>query len=121
MGETSIERWGGPVSSRSFNKTNGSKSNFFAARQRKSGFKNTARYSYPRIATEYASKTAHLTPWKRLLSHKAVVIEPKSTSDLPDAVSEFHKFLNLPKSKGVVLFGVCRGKISEGIDFAHDM
>jgi regulator of telomere elongation helicase 1 len=56
-----------------------------------------------------------------LLGTKAVVIEPKSSGGLPDAIAEFHKFLNLPKSKGVALFGVCRGKISEGIDFAHDM
>ena len=118
---TSIERWGGPASTRSFNKTNDSASTFFAARQRKSGSKDSTRFSYPRLATDYASKTTHSTPWKRLLSQKAVVIEPKSASDLPDAIAEFHKYLNLPKSKGVALFGVCRGKISEGIDFAHDM
>merc|ERR1712238_402220 len=63
----------------------------------------------------------HSTPWKRLLSHKAIVIEPRLSSDLPDAIAEFHRYLNLPKSKGVALFGVCRGKISEGIDFANDM
>jgi regulator of telomere elongation helicase 1 len=118
--ETSIERWGGPAPSRSFNKTNGTASNFFAARQRKSG-SATARYSFPQIATESTSKQTNSTPWKRLLSHKAIVIEPRSSSDLPDAIAEFHRFLNLPKSKGVALFGVCRGKISEGIDFADEM
>jgi len=121
MMETSIERWGGPACSRSFNKTNSSASNFFAARQRKNGSTNTARYSYPQVATEYTSKQMHSTPWKRLLSHKAIVIEPRLSSDLPDAIAEFHRYLNLPKSKGVALFGVCRGKISEGIDFANDM
>ena len=119
--ETSIERWGGPAPSRSFSKTNGTASNFFAARQLKSGSANTARYSFPQIATESTSKQTNSTPWKRLLSHKAIVVEPRSSSDLPDAIAEFHRFLNLPKSKGVALFGVCRGKISEGIDFADEM
>jgi regulator of telomere elongation helicase 1 len=52
-----------------------------------------------------------------------VVIEPPRVSgDLPDAIAEFHKYLAMPKSKGVIaLFGVCRGKISEGIDFAHGL
>lgn len=117
--ETSIERWGGPASSRS-NSNNKSASNFFAAKRRRNGAGsgNTSRYSFPQLAMNSSS---YLTPWKRLLSNKAIVVEPKSSSDLPDAIAEFHKFLNQPKSKGVVLFGVCRGKISEGIDFSHDM
>jgi len=122
--ETSIERWGGPASSRSSG-NNRSASNFFAAKKSRSGSgsRNSARYSFPRLAVNSFgySDQSHLTPWKRLLSNKAVVIEPKSSSDLPDAIAEFHRFLSLPKSKGVALFGVCRGKISEGIDFSHDM
>ena len=119
--ETSIERWGGPASSRSSGNKK-SASNFFAAKKRRggAGSGNSSRYSFPQLATSYGNAD-HLTPWKRLLSHKAVVIEPKSSSDLPDAIAEFHRFLSLPKSKGVALFGVCRGKISEGIDFSHDM
>ena len=123
--ETSIERWGGPTSSRSSG-NNRNASSFFNAKKRRSGAGsgNSARYSFPQVATNSSygcSEQSHLTPWKRLLSHKAVVIEPRSSSDLPDAIAEFHRFLSLPKSKGVALFGVCRGKISEGIDFSHDM
>jgi len=123
--ETSIERWGGPTSSRS-SSNSGNASSFFSAKKYKSGALsgNTARYSFPHQAMNFSfdiSQQTHSTPWKRLLSHKAIVIEPKATSDLPDAIAEFHKFLNKPKSKGVMLFGVCRGKISEGIDFSHDM
>ncbi len=119
--ETAIERWGGPASSRSSG-NNRSASNFFAAKKRRSGggSGNSSRYSFPQLAFGYGEQS-HSTPWKRLLSNKAVVIEPKSSSDLPDAIAEFHRYLNLPKSKGVALFGVCRGKISEGIDFSHDM
>jgi regulator of telomere elongation helicase 1 len=123
--ETSIERWGGPTSSRS-SSNNKTPSNFFAAKKSRNGAGsgNSNRYSFPRIATNSrysGSEQTHSTPWKRLLSQKAVVIEPRSSTDLPDAIADFHRFLNLPKSKGVALFGVCRGKISEGIDFSHDM
>lgn len=127
--ETAIERWGGPAGSRaSNNQGTGTANNFFARRQAKvktggSGGGGT-RYSFPQQQPSYpyaADQTSASTPWKRLLTHKAVVIEPKTSSDLPDAIEEFHKYLNMPKSRGVALFGVCRGKISEGIDFAHDM
>jgi len=115
--ETCLEKWGGPVNgNRRQDDTNGS---FFAARKKKPT--GPARYSFPYSATTFSSTKEIMNPWKRLLGVKAVVVEPKSTTDLPDAINEFHKFLNLPKSKGVALFGVCRGKISEGIDFAHDM
>ena len=31
------------------------------------------------------------------LNAKSIVVEPRSTSDLSDAIAEFHKFLNQPK------------------------
>lgn len=61
-----------------------------------------------------------ITPWKRLLAVKSVVVEPKSSADLPDAISEFRRYLAMSESKGCILMGVCRGKISEGIDFSHE-
>lgn len=115
-----LERWGGPASSRpSVGK--GKPSSFFAAKTRKNTT-GTSRFSFPytHSGTFSATKEA-TTPWTRLLATKAVVVEPRATSDLPDAIAEFHKYLNLPKSTGCILFGVCRGKISEGIDFANDM
>lgn len=118
--ETCLEKWGGPASSSRSNDRSGSNSSgFFAARKRKPT--GTARYSFPFAPYTFSAVQETMTPWKRLLGSKAVVIEPRSTADLPDAINEFHKYLNMPKSKGVALFGVCRGKISEGIDFAHDM
>jgi regulator of telomere elongation helicase 1 len=118
--ESCMERWGGPASSQP---SGGGKStnSFFAARQQKSNGKGSARYSFPFAPSTYSASKETLTPWKRLLGAKAVVVEPKTSSDLPDAISEFHKHLNLQKSTGCALFGVCRGKISEGIDFANDM
>ena len=115
--ETCLEKWGGPAnSSASRGKPT---NNFFAARKRKST--GSSRYSFPYAPTMYSATKEVSTPWKRLLATKSVVIEPKTSADLPDAIAEFQKFLGMPKSKGVALFGVCRGKISEGIDFADDM
>lgn len=126
--ETSLERWGGPASSASRYSNSKKTSAFFSAKNKK-GTKasNRQQYSFPFTAPSiYGS--AHgvgaanpITPWKRLIGAKAVVIEPRSTADLADAISEFHKYLNMPKSKGCILMGVCRGKISEGIDFADNM
>ena len=120
--ETCLEKWGGPILGNKRNFGGGSKSNsFFAARKRRST--GAARYSFPHAGpnTFRTTRGEPTTPWKRLLGTKAVVVEPRSSADLPDAIVEFHKYLSLQKSTGVALLGVCRGKISEGIDFAHDM
>jgi regulator of telomere elongation helicase 1 len=116
--ESCLEKWGGPIMGRS-RAAKGKSNNFFAARKGKST--GTARYSFPYEANTFSVSREPTNPWRRLLGTKAVVVEPRSSADLPDAIAEFHKFLNMEKSKGVALFGVCRGKISEGIDFAHDM
>lgn len=103
--QSCLEQWGGPSNTRSFQPAN----SFFAAKRRKT---DSSRYSFPHVPSTFSTSKELSTPWKRLLGNKAVVIEPRSTSELPDAISEFHRYLNM-KSKGVALFGVCRGKISE--------
>lgn len=117
--ETCLEKWGGPATSSSSRSQGNGSSSFFSARKKRPT--GSARYSFPFAPHTFSSSKEPMNPWKRLLGVKAVVVEPRSTTDLPDAINEFHKYLNMPKSKGVALFGVCRGKISEGIDFAHDM
>lgn len=114
--ETCLERWGGPSSSRSYSAQD--KKNFFAIRKKQSA---ANQYSFPIIPPSFANNSSSNTPWRRLLSCKSVVLEPRSSADLPDAMSEFKRLLDLPESKGCVLMGVCRGKISEGIDFANEM
>jgi hypothetical protein len=115
--ETCIERWGGPSLSRP-KQTNG-RNNFFAQRKKKDAPK---KYSFPRVLPEYSSfVTNPKAPWRRLMAAKSIVLEPRSSADLADAMTEFKRLLDLPKSPGCILMGVCRGKISEGIDFSHDM
>ena len=118
--EACLERWGGPASSAG-PRTGKGVNSFFAARRRKN-VKVSSRYSFPfEPKPSFIANKVAVTPWKQLLATKAAVVEPKATSDLPDAIAEFHKYLAMPKSKGCLLFGVCRGKISEGIDFADEM
>ena len=114
--ETCVERWGGP--SRKFRPNENRGGKFFQARRKST---TSHQYSFPHSPSYGSSSGSSSTPWKRLLANKAVILEPKTTSELPDAIAEFHKYLGMPKSTGCVLMGVCRGKISEGIDFAHDM
>jgi regulator of telomere elongation helicase 1 len=115
-----IERWGGPANGRrgGNNSNADEKSSFFARRGRQQA--NSSQCSFPHAPNFYGSSTEQ-NAWKRMLCQKAIIIEPKSTSELPDAIADFHKYLNLEKSTGCILMGVCRGKISEGIDFAHHM
>ena len=115
--ETCVERWGGP--SRKFRPNENKGDKFFQARRRKSA--SSHQFTFPHAPSYGSFSAGPSTPWKRLLSKKAVILEPKTTSELPDAIADFHKYLGLHKSTGCVLMGVCRGKISEGIDFAHDM
>ena len=116
--QTCVEKWGGPSSQR-FSQSGGKGGAFFAARKKKV---TNPKYSFPQTPVHFLAQGAESsTPWRRLLSKKAIILEPRSTSDLNDAIAEFKKFLSLPKSNGCILMGVCRGKISEGIDFSDDM
>ena len=117
--ETCVERWGGPSLSRP-NKPVG-RNAFFAQRKKTNTSKQ---YAFPRIAPAFntsAFGNSGSSPWKRMLAAKAIVLEPRASAELPEAIEEFKRFLEMPKSSGCILMGVCRGKISEGIDFAHDM
>ena len=118
--ESCIEAWGGPLSPRSNYNNQQSKGNDFFAKKRKPI--QATSFSFPLVPSHFATdRTVQQTsPWKRLLATKSVVIEPKTSSDLPEALGDFKRFLGMPKSPGCILMGVCRGKISEGIDFADE-
>jgi len=105
----------------------GSGSAFFAPRRKSGGSRsasatNSDRFSFPHSPDYYgAMGGSNKTPWSRLLATKSIVLEPRSSSNLPAAIAEYKKYLSKPKSTGAILMGVCRGKISEGIDFADNM
>jgi regulator of telomere elongation helicase 1 len=57
------------------------------------------------------------TIWGMLCEEKAVFVEPTEAKELPPVVRGFQKAAD-ESSRGAVLFAVCRGKVSEGVDFA---
>ena len=115
--EAAIQRWGGPSSERNNARQSGRGGGgrgaaFFAAAKRKV---TSTKYVFPMVPNHFRSTTTESSPWQRLLARKAIVLEPRSTSELNDAISEYKKFIGTPKSTGAILMGVCRGKISEGV------
>lgn len=117
--ETAIQRWGGPSSDRFGGRQSGGGDGrgaaFFASRKKKPA---SAKYVFPMVPNHFrsfGSTASESSPWQRLLARKAIVLEPRSTADLNDAISEYKRFIAAPKSTGAILMGVCRGKISEGV------
>ena len=109
--ETCIERWGGPMSSKSFSqRNNNSRKNFFQARKGNVNKSGNKRYCFPHAPNFFGNVSGkNSTPWQRLLAVKATVLEPRTTSDLKDCIAEFDNFISTPKSSGCIMMGVCRG------------
>ncbi|KAF8384096.1 rtel-1, partial [Pristionchus pacificus] len=59
---------------------------------------------------------AALSIWDRIRRRKEIVIEPKNKMELAQARFTFENAITT--KGGAVFFAVCRGKVSEGIDFA---
>ncbi|KAL7099864.1 hypothetical protein ACP275_09G112700 [Erythranthe tilingii] len=58
------------------------------------------------------------TIWERICKHKLPVVEPRQSSLFPTAIEDYMTKLNETSSSGAIFFAVCRGKVSEGLDFA---
>ncbi|KAA6423773.1 MAG: regulator of telomere elongation helicase 1-like [Trebouxia sp. A1-2] len=56
--------------------------------------------------------------WERIVKHKLPVVEPRDSADFPTAAQDFRDKLNDPSASGAVFLAVCRGKVSEGLDFS---
>ncbi|KAK1434107.1 hypothetical protein QVD17_11025 [Tagetes erecta] len=64
------------------------------------------------------TSTNSSTIWERICKHKLPVVEPKQSSLFPQAIDDYMAKLRDPSINGAVFFAVCRGKVSEGLDFA---
>ncbi|XP_072959072.1 regulator of telomere elongation helicase 1 homolog [Typha angustifolia] len=58
------------------------------------------------------------TIWERVCKYKHPVVEPKQSSYFPHAIQDFQAKLRDSSTSGAIFFAVCRGKVSEGLDFA---
>ncbi|WVZ69869.1 hypothetical protein U9M48_018591 [Paspalum notatum var. saurae] len=65
----------------------------------------------------HSSSAAENTIWQRICKHKQPVIEPRQSSNFPSAIEDYASKLR-DSSSGAIFFAVCRGKVSEGLDFA---
>lgn len=79
--------------------------------------------SYSSLASCHAAWKISPGPGKpsivdRIEKHKALVVEPRTSAEFPAAIKDFESKLSDPSYTGAVFFAVCRGKVSEGLDFA---
>ncbi|KAI3727225.1 hypothetical protein L1987_67037 [Smallanthus sonchifolius] len=64
------------------------------------------------------TSTNSSTIWERICKHKLPVVEPRQSSLFPQAIDDYMAKLRDTSTNGAVFFAVCRGKVSEGLDFA---
>ncbi|KFM76132.1 Regulator of telomere elongation helicase 1-like protein, partial [Stegodyphus mimosarum] len=56
--------------------------------------------------------------WQNLSGMKPVFIEPQGKDAFQESIEAYYSAIKEPNSKGATLLAVCRGKVSEGLDFA---
>ncbi|XP_077212407.1 regulator of telomere elongation helicase 1 homolog isoform X2 [Tasmannia lanceolata] len=68
--------------------------------------------------TSHASSTNSSTIWERICKHKQPVVEPKQSALFSHSIEDFQTKLKDTSTSGAIFLAVCRGKVSEGLDFA---
>ncbi|XP_071521047.1 regulator of telomere elongation helicase 1 homolog [Panulirus ornatus] len=56
--------------------------------------------------------------WSKISVGKPIFVEPQMKEEFHNAMEEFYQKINDPSLKGACFMAVCRGKVSEGLDFA---
>ncbi|KAG2187398.1 hypothetical protein INT44_005086 [Umbelopsis vinacea] len=56
--------------------------------------------------------------WDRLNEQKQVFVEPKTKYEFSQAINGYYSKIKDPAFDGAIFMAVCRGKVSEGVDFA---
>lgn len=56
--------------------------------------------------------------WARLNEKKEIFVEPRNKAEFAEAMEGFYEKIQDSATKGAAFFAVCRGKVSEGLDFA---
>jgi fanconi anemia group J protein len=54
--------------------------------------------------------------WRQLEQHKRVFVEPQDLTQLPEVLKGYYDAIDA--GEGAILLAVCRGKVSEGINFS---
>ncbi|XP_041977569.1 regulator of telomere elongation helicase 1 homolog [Aricia agestis] len=56
--------------------------------------------------------------WSSISNIKPIFVEPQRKDTFNSIISEYYSKINDPNTKGACFMAVCRGKVSEGLDFA---
>ena len=73
-------------------------------------------YGVMRACVEWWRACGTPSIWERIESAKTCVVEPKTRDEFQREFERFNAALD--RGEGAAFFAVCRGKVSEGIDFA---
>eukprot|EP00043_Microstomoeca_roanoka_P013105 m.128130 g.128130 ORF g.128130 m.128130 type:complete len:245 (-) comp15668_c1_seq17:2379-3113(-) len=76
-------------------------------------------YGFMRTCIENWQQSSGRSIWDRLSEYKTPVVEPQNKHEFVAAMEVFYSQIKQPNS-GSIFFAVCRGKVSEGLDFADD-
>ncbi|KAG8192516.1 hypothetical protein JTE90_018036 [Oedothorax gibbosus] len=58
--------------------------------------------------------------WQNLSGLKPLFMEPQGKDAFQESIEKYYSVIKEPGSKGATLLAVCRGKVSEGLDFADE-
>ncbi|XP_052775212.1 regulator of telomere elongation helicase 1-like [Mya arenaria] len=56
--------------------------------------------------------------WSRIEQYKQIFVESRAKGVLNDLMNDFYSKINDPSLNGAIFIAVCRGKVSEGLDFS---
>lgn len=56
--------------------------------------------------------------WSGIASIKPIFVEPRDKDAFRESMNDYYSRIKDPKFGGAIFMGVCRGKVSEGLDFA---
>lgn len=56
--------------------------------------------------------------WNQIERSKRIFIEPKFKDEFTNTIKNYYKQINNETMNGAIFMAVCRGKVSEGVDFA---
>ncbi|XP_033216064.1 regulator of telomere elongation helicase 1 homolog [Belonocnema kinseyi] len=56
--------------------------------------------------------------WTKIMDRKQIYVEPQSKETFITTMNDYYEKIRDPSAKGAIFMAVCRGKVSEGLDFA---